>query len=70
MTELYLVNYLPKTGEKKWDCFRTASTYAGALDMSEALRNSGHKTRIQTVLICPNGEAHTDLDKAMETVNA
>ncbi len=69
MTELYLVNFI-SLGSEKWECFRSTHSLASATEMSEQLRNAGFKVRIQSVLICPNGEAHTDLDKAMETANA
>ena len=69
MTELFLVNFVPFNSDK-WECFRSTHSLASATEMSEQLRNAGLKVRIQSVLICPNGEAHTDLDKAMETANA
>lgn len=67
MTGLYLVNYLP-AGDNKWLCAHSFHRKDDAMTLSEVLRRQGHKTRIQTVLICRNGEAHTDLDKALETV--
>lgn len=67
MTELFLVNFVP-FGSDKWECLSTSHSLASASEMLEQLRNAGHKVRIQSVLICPNGEAHTDLNKALETV--
>ena len=69
MTELFLVNFVP-FGTDKWECLQATHSLASASEMSEQLGNAGHKVRVQSVLICPNGEAHTDLDKAMETANA
>ncbi len=67
MTELFLVNFIP-FGSENWECFHSTHDLDRASAMSEEMRDKGLEVRIQSVLICPNGEAHTDLNKAMETV--
>ena len=67
MTELFLVNYKLKKGNRKdyipenikdgdWMCFTHTYSLKKAHDVAKAMRKAGHEINVQSVLIGENGK--------------